>query len=266
MGLEEDKRVGDDDDGEGEDDDWGKRDDGRASDPDGGVEEEKDNDEASDEDYSGSGHLGTPVEVPPLDTLRKPPLLHTPKKLPDTTEDAVVILDRGKLSRLIATLASILIAIVIDTIAHSGTFASRNPNPRNNPAIPSVIKLSATGSNAADYKKLLDITEDAVVFLDRSKVSRLIVTLTWILIAIVIDIIAHFRTSMFRNLTPGNNLVILSVIKTFTTGNDASNLLANVLGNPFGNLGQDASLADSATRSADFFAPLSTALFALSQE
>lgn len=266
MGLEEDKRVGGDDDEEEEDDDWGKRNDGCVSDLDGGVEKEKDNDKASDEDHSGSGHLGTSGEAPPLDTRRKPPSLDIPKKLVDTTEDAVVISDGGKVSRLIATLALILIAIVIDTIARAGTSASGNPTPRHNPAIPSVIKLSATGSNAADRKKLLDITDDVVVFLDRGKVFRLIATLALIPIAIVVDTNARSRISMFGNLTPRNNPIIPSVVKPFAAGNDTSDLFANILGNPFDNLGQDASPVDSAARSADFFAPFLVVFFALSQE
>ena len=68
----------------------------------------------------------------------------------DIMEDVVVILDGSKVSRLITTLAFILIAIVSDTTVRSGTSTSENPTLRNNPAIPFVVEPSATGNDAAD--------------------------------------------------------------------------------------------------------------------
>ena len=112
-------------------------------------------DKKSEEDHSRSGHLEIPGKASSLDTLGKLPPLNTPRKLLDTMEDAVIILDRGKVSRLIATFALILITIVIDTIAHSKTSASGNPTPRTNPAILSVVKPFAVGNDAANFRKLL---------------------------------------------------------------------------------------------------------------
>lgn len=248
------KGAGDDDDGEKEDDDRGEGDDGGAGDLDGGVEEEEGNDKESDEDHSGSGHLGIPVKGSPLDTLRKPPPLDTPEKLLDITEDAIVFLNGSKISRLIATLALILIAIIINTIARSGTSASGNSTSEKNPAILSIVELSAASNDAANFQKLLDTTKDSVVILDGGKVSRLIATLASILIAMVVNTTAHSGTSAFKNPIPRNNLAIPSVIKLFAADNDATDFFANVLGNPFGNPSQNASPADPAVPAADFFA------------
>ena len=62
----------------------------------------------------------------------------------------MIILDRSKISRLIATLASILIPIVVDTTTRSKTSASENLNSKNNPAIPSIIEASAAGNNTVN--------------------------------------------------------------------------------------------------------------------
>lgn len=119
------KRVGNNDDGEEEDDNWEERDDRGVKSSDGKIEEEdsreKDNDKESDGDHFGFGYLKIPNKFSSLDTLDKPfsldtlgklLLLDTPKKFLDTIEDTIVISDGDKVLRLIVTLALILIAIV----------------------------------------------------------------------------------------------------------------------------------------------------------
>lgn len=187
-GEKDDKGVVDDGDGEEEDNDQGEGDDGGVGDSDGRVEEEdnweEDNDKESDEHHSGSGHLGTPgklsllntldklssLDIPgkpsSLDTPGKPSSLDTPGKLLDTTKDVVVFSDEGKIPRLIATLASILIAIVVDTTMRFGTSVLGNPTPGITSAIPSVIEPFTMGNNAADLADVLsnffsDCSQDA---------------------------------------------------------------------------------------------------------
>lgn len=65
-------------------------------------------------------------------------------------KNAVVILDGSKVFKLIATLASILIAIIIDTTTCYRTSVSGNLISGNIPTILSVVKLSAVGNNTAD--------------------------------------------------------------------------------------------------------------------
>lgn len=127
----------------------GEGDDEGANDPNGGVEDEKSDDKASVKDHSGSGYLGTPDKASPLDTLGKL-LPWTLGKLLDTREDVVVISDGNKDFRLIATLALIPIAIVVDTTTHYGTSTSANPTPRNNTAIPSIVELFAASNDTAN--------------------------------------------------------------------------------------------------------------------
>lgn len=230
-----DKGAGNDDNREEEDDNWGEGDDGGAGNLDSEVEEEEGNDEANNEDYSRSGHLRILSKALPLDTPGKPPLLDTPSKFLNITEDTIVISDGSKISKLIATLVSILIVIVVNTIMRSETFVSGNPTPGNNPAIPFIVELFAANSDAADFQKLLDITENVVVILDRSKVFRLIATLISILIAIIVDTTACSRTSASRNPNPGNNPTILSVVELSAMSNNTANFFADVLSNSFGN-------------------------------
>lgn len=178
----------------------------------------------------------------------------------------MVILDGGKIFRLIVTLALILITIVVDIIMHFRIFASGNLTPRNNSAISSIVKLSATGNNAANLWKLLDITEDVVIILDRGKIFRLIATLALILIPIVVDTTTRSETSASGNLTSKNNPAIPSIIEASAAGNDTVNLLTNILGNFFGNSSQNTSSTDLATPATDFFVSFPAAFFALSRE
>lgn len=100
LDNEDDKRVGNDDNGEKEDDNWRKRVDKGAKNFDGRVEEEngweKSNEKKSDEDHSGSAYLRISGKLSPLNTPKKLSFLDTPKKLLDTMKDAVVILDEDK--------------------------------------------------------------------------------------------------------------------------------------------------------------------------
>lgn len=172
----DDKEEGNDNDGEKNDDDWRKKDNGSIKDFDGRVKEEDSrkeyNDEESDEDHSRSSHLetlgkpsslGSPEKPPPLDILRKllditedTIVISDQSKLQDTTEDIVVILDEAKVPRLIATLASILITIVVDTSRRSGTSTPRNPTPKITSTISSIVKLFAISNDAADFINVLD--------------------------------------------------------------------------------------------------------------
>lgn len=65
-----------------------------------------------------------------LDTTGDTVVILDEDKVLDTMEDVVVILDEGKVPRLIVTLVSILIAILIDTDTRFGTSAPGNPTPR----------------------------------------------------------------------------------------------------------------------------------------
>lgn len=108
--------------------------------------------------------------------------------------------------------------------------------------------------------------KDTVVISNGGKVSRLIVILALILIVIVVDITPRSGTSVSENLTLRNNPAILSIVEPSAASNDVIDFFANVMGNLFSNSSQDDSPADPAASAADFFAPLPTALFALSQE
>lgn len=82
--------------------------------------------------------------------MGKPSPLDTPGKFLDIMKNAVVILDGSKVFELIATLALILIAIIIDTTTCYRTSVSGNPISGNIPTISSVVKPFAVGNNTAD--------------------------------------------------------------------------------------------------------------------
>ena len=90
-----------------------------------------------------------------MDTLKKLLSLDTLVKLLDTIEDVVIISDKGKVPRLIMTLASILIAIVVDTTTHSETSVFGNPTPGITFAISFVIEPFATDNDATDFANIL---------------------------------------------------------------------------------------------------------------
>lgn len=87
--------------------------------------------------------LGNLVEKAFLDILEKAIL--------NILEDATVILDADKATRLIATLASILIMIVIDITSHFENLTPANITSRIIPIPLAIVGPSAVGNDVGNY-------------------------------------------------------------------------------------------------------------------
>lgn len=115
-------------------------------------------------------------------------------------------------------------------------------------------------------KEILDTLEDVIVISNKSRISRLIVILALVLIAIVVNTIEHFDNSTPRNSCPGITTTIPFVNKPSMMDNDVAGLLANILNNPFVNHDQNASFIDPVTPNTDFSSPFLAAFFVLGLE